>query len=91
MKTYSKTLYEKKYTSSRGIVSGEDFESYIKFEMHFDFEEGLRFSCDVGNFCACYTNPFKALFSVIEHENVGNIKYQILKDEVRRQDLHRSL
>lgn len=91
MKTYSKTLFEKKYKSSRGIVSGEGFESYIKFVVHFDFDEWLRFSCTVSNFAACQRNPFKVLFRVIEHENVGNIKYRILKDEVRRQGLHKSL
>lgn len=91
MKTWSKVLYEKKYTSSRGIVSGEPFEAYIKFVMHFDFKEWLRFSCSVSNLSVCQRNPFRVLFRVIEHENVGNIKYQILKDEVRRQDLHRSL
>ena len=91
METYSKTLYEKRYKSSRGIVSGEGFESYIKFEMYFDFEEWLRFSCTVPNFCTCQRNPFKVLFRVIEHENVGNVKYGILKDEVRRQGLHKTL
>lgn len=86
-----KVLYRKEYSSSRGIVTGDKFGSYIELTMYFDFELGLRFRCNVPNFSSCEINPFKAIFRTLEHENVGNMKYQILKDEVRRQDLHRSL
>lgn len=91
MKPYVKQLYEKKYASSRGIVSGDNFNSFLELVMVFDFKEGLRFTCSVPNYSSCQRNPFKAIFRVLEHENVGNIKYQILKDEVRKQGLHRSL
>lgn len=87
MKTYHKTLFEKHFNFITAYGSWDDNHSrmkgYIKFEMHFDFEEGLRFSVAVPNYVYCTRNPFKALFNVLEKQIVGNCKYQRLKEDCR--------
>mgnify|MGYP000858014750 CR=1 FL=1 len=94
MKTYSKVLYENTYSCYPAWGSSEDatkIESYVKFEMHFDFKEGLRFSISIPNFGTCSRNPFKCIFRALEHESIGMGKYQRLKDRTRKIDCWRKL
>lgn len=90
MKTYSKTLYHKKYSSPIAYTNYGVF-SYIKVELHFDFKEGLRFSASAPNISFCQRNPFKAIFRVLEHQSIGYCKYQKLKEDCRSQGLWRQL
>lgn len=92
MKTYSKTLYYKEYNFPIGYKQSTlMMDGYIKFEMHFDFKEGLRFSVSVPDFVCCRRNPFEALFIALEKQSVGNGKYQILKEDCRNQGFWKQL
>ena len=51
--------------------------------MYFDFKEWLRFSVGAGNFGYCHRNPFKAFIRVLEHESIGMMKYDSLKEVYR--------
>lgn len=92
MKTYTKTLYENSYSCYPQWGSGDGnhpaanspIHSYVELKLHFDFEQGLRFSCSVPNFACSHRNPFKAILRVLEHESIGMGKYQRLKDRVHQ-------
>lgn len=90
MKTYSKVLYYKEYSSPIAYANRE-VQSYIKVELHFDFKEGLRFSASAPNIGSCARNPFKAIFRVLEHQSIGYSKYQVLKEDCRDQGLWKKL
>lgn len=90
MKTYSKTLYHKEYSSPVAYANRE-VRSYIKVKMHFDFKEGLRFSASVPNFVCCTRNPFKAILIVLENQSIGYSKYQMLKEDCRDQGFWKQL
>lgn len=94
MKTFNKTLYKNEYNCYPAWGSSEDatkIESYVKFNILFDFKEGLRFSISVPNFGYCARNPFKCIFEALEHESIGMSKYQRLKERVRKIDSWKKL
>lgn len=95
MKTYSKTLFEKhfKFQTAYGISEDPNsrLEGYIKYQMHFDFKEGLRFSVSVPDSAFCTRSPFKCLFQMLEKQIVGNGKYQRLKEDCRAKGFWKSL
>lgn len=90
MKTYSKTLYYKTF-SFLISYNGEPIEDYIKFEMHFDFKEGLRFTISTSNMSICRRKPKKALFEMLEKQIIGYDRYQILKEDCINEGLWRQL
>lgn len=92
MKTYKKTLLYKEYTFKGGYWSQPNKgKSYLKLELVFDFKEGLRFVVGVPNMSCCQRNPFKAFARVLEHENVKGMKYDDLKENMRRKGLQKQL
>ena len=93
MKTYSKILYEKHYTSpiAYGYDATHIVESYIKITIHFDFKEGLRFSVSIPNRGYCGRNLIKVLLEALESEGIGYAKYQRLKEDCRKQKFWNSL
>lgn len=90
MKTFSKTLYYKEYTSPIAYTN-DTVLSYVKIQVHFDFKEGLRFSASAPNIGYCDRSLFKAIFRVLEHESIGMSKYQRLKDDCRDKGLWKKL
>ena len=92
MKTFKKVLFRRDYEFKGQYWSGCDKgKSYCELVLVFDFKEGLRFTASVPNMSSCRRNPFKALLTVIEHENVKGEKYDDLKYNMRKKGLHRSL
>lgn len=93
MKTISKTLYYKEYSSflAWGTKPEHKARSYVKIQFHFDFEDGLRFSVSAPNISCCDKNPFKAIMRILEHESIGMAKYDHLKDDTRRLGLWQKL
>lgn len=85
LKTHSKVIYEKHYTSNSKW--GQKIESYIKIERHFDFGEGLRYSVSVPNFCCCKKKLIDALLWAMEHESIGMQKYDRLKEVLYSKNL----
>lgn len=80
------------YSFSGGYWSkNEKGKSYCELVLYFDFNEGLRFTAKVPDMSSCRRNPFKALMDVLEHENVKGAKYEDLKDNIRKNGLHRQL
>lgn len=85
MRTISKVVYEKHYTSPSKW--GQKVESYIKIERHFDLKEGLRYSVTVPNFGCCKKKLRDAMLWAMEHESVGMAKYNGLKELVNSKNL----
>ena len=74
------------------IDSGTSFiRSQNVYNMHFDFEEWLRFSVSVPDYACCDKNIFKALIKALEHSTVGYGKYQILKEDCRNKGFWKNL
>lgn len=82
MKTISKTLYRREYTTPTAY-NFDKINASFEIKLHFDFKEGLRFSVSAPNIGVCRRNPFAAIFEVMEHQSVGYCKYQRLKDDCR--------
>jgi len=80
MKTISKVVYEKHYTSPSKW--GQKIESYLKIERHFDFKDGLRYSVSVPNFGCCKKKLKDAMLWAMEHESIGMAKYNGLKEQL---------
>lgn len=81
------TIFEKTWTSPVAWASSknpERLEGYIKYQLHFDLKQWLRFSASVPNYSSCTRSPIKCLFNVIEHSDVGMGKYQRLKERTRK-------
>jgi len=89
MKTHSKIIYEKHYTSTSKW--GKKIESYIRIERHFDFKEGLRYSVSVPNCCFCKKRLQDAMLWAMEHESIGMAKYESLKYQIERKKLWNSV
>lgn len=89
----TKTIFEKQWTSpvAWGVEGTPRIEGYIKYQVHFDFKNGLRFSITVPNYGYCTRSPLKCIFGALEHSSVGMGKYCRLKDRVRSLDLWRKL
>ncbi len=88
------TLFKKEWTSPIAWASSknpEKLEGYIEYIMWFDFKDWLRFSVSVPNYSTCTRNPFKCLFNVIEHSDVGMGKYQRLKERTRKLGMWKKL
>jgi hypothetical protein len=80
MKTISKTIYEKRYTSTSKW--GQPMESYVRIQRHFDLIRGLRYSVAVPNFGCCKPRLRDALLCALEHESILAAKYNGLKEQV---------
>ncbi|AGF56441.1 hypothetical protein B0P06_005292 [Clostridium saccharoperbutylacetonicum] len=79
MKTWTKTIFEKEYTSKTSKMDRQII-TYIKIQVHFDFKEGLRYSVSVPNCSFCKRKLKDALIRALEHESIGMQKYNCLKE-----------
>lgn len=89
MKTISKVIYEKHYTSPSKW--GQRIESYIKIKLHFDFNRGLLFSVSTPNFGCSNRSLIAALMRAMEHESILGAKYEGLKEKVYSKKLWNSI
>lgn len=85
MKTWTKTVYERHYSSPSKW--GQRIESYIKIQRHFDFREGLRYSVSVPNKSVCRRTIKQALIDMMEKESIGMGKYEGLKEQMYKHRL----
>lgn len=85
MKTISKVIFEKHYTSPSKW--GQKIETYIKIERHFDFKEGIRYSVCTPNHSCCKKKLFDAMVWAMEHESIKGMKYEGLKAKVYKHKL----
>lgn len=92
-KTYSKTIFNKRYTSpiKHGYKPEHIVETYIIIKIVFDFECGLRYSIEVPNCCFTEKTLKKAFIRALEHESIGMSKYQQLKDNLQNENLYNRL
>ena len=93
MKTFKKNLFYKEYEApiAYGYTAEHKVRTYIEVNMYFDFEQWLRFSVTVPNFSCCRHTPFKAFIRALEHESIGMVKYQYMKEDVRNCGLYNKL
>lgn len=89
MKTISKTIYEKHYTSPSRW--GQKIESYIKIEIRFNLRDGIWFLTSVPNFSSGNKNLIKSITRVLEHESIGMAKYNGLKEICYSKKLWKSI
>lgn len=96
-KIHEKTLLDKNYTFSYafGVPKNCPNESYVKIKLRFKLGVGFYWSVQTMNISCSSVNTllpsFRTLIEtsakIIEHENVGNMKYQILKEVLREKKI----
>lgn len=86
-------IYRKDYKIpvAWGYEEKHNTGGYIEFALHFDYKRWLLFSVTVPNKSFCSRNPFKCFYLALESENFGMMKYNRLKELIRKQDMWRKL
>lgn len=91
MKTFKKVLFENVASFPFAWRNDCTGKTTIKVLLFFDFKKGLRFVVEAGNFTYCDRSLFKAFCKCLEHESVGMMKYDRLKEDTQSKGLWNKL